>query len=69
MVAPAALAFPRLEVHEPSSEDRSRQPFQRLRRALVLLNLVVQRAENAGNGALFVNWWVPDFDAIKVALS
>ena len=47
------LGLDRLEVHEPRPEDRPRRPLQRPRRPPVLLDLVVQRAEDTGDGAFF----------------
>ncbi len=43
----------RLELHEPRPEQRPRQPLQRGVHAPVQLDLVVQRTQDGGDGALF----------------
>ena len=48
----AGLGLHRLEAYEPRPEDRPRQPLQRPRRPPVLLDLVVECAEDTGAGAL-----------------
>jgi hypothetical protein len=42
-----------VEVHEPRLEERPRHRFQRLVHPPVQLDLVVQRAKDVGDGALF----------------
>ena len=44
----------RVEVHEPRLEQRPRHRFQRLVHPPVQLNLVVERAQNGGDGVLLV---------------
>ena len=44
----------RLEVHEPRTKDRPRQPLKCPSRPLVLFDLVVKRAEDATYSALLV---------------
>ena len=48
-VAPADLGLHRLEAYEPRPEDRTCQALQRPRRPPVLLDLVVERAEDTGD--------------------
>src|SRR5690606_11678695 len=47
----------RLEVDEPRLEDGACQPLERLRRPAVVLDLVVQGAEDGGDAALFGDGW------------
>ena len=42
-----------VEVHEPGLEERPRHFLQRLIHTPVQLDLVVQRAEDVGDGSLF----------------
>jgi hypothetical protein len=42
-----------LKVHKPALEERLRHGFQRLVHAAVQLYLVIQRAQDVGDGALF----------------
>ena len=53
-VAAFGLGADGVEVHEPRLEERPRHRLQRLAHAAVELDLVVQRAEDLGDGALFV---------------
>jgi hypothetical protein len=57
----SCLGLDRLKVHEPRPEDRPRQPLQRPRRAPVLLDLVVQDTEDAGDGLLIAEGWEGEF--------
>ena len=52
-VAAVGLGADGVEVHEPRLEERSRHRFQRLAHPPVQLDLVVERAENVGDSALF----------------
>ena len=47
----------RQEIHEPGLEDGAGCGLQRLIHPAVQFNLVVQRSEDMGNGALFREWW------------
>src|SRR5207247_446014 len=47
----------RVEIHEPRLEQPSRYRFQRLAHPPIQLDLVVQRAEDVGDGALFDERW------------
>ena len=51
-VCASSFGLNRLKVHEPRPEGRPRQPLQGLRCLPVLLDLVVERAEDASDGAL-----------------
>ena len=51
------LGAHRVEVHEPRLEERPRDRLQRLAHAPVQLDLVVQRAEDVCDGALFGQRW------------
>ncbi len=53
-VAAFGLGADGVEVHEPRLEERARHRLQRLVHPPVQLDLVVQRAEDVGDGALFV---------------
>ena len=53
-VAAFGLGADGVEVHEPRLEERPRHRLQRLVHPPVQLDLVVQRAEDVGDGALFV---------------
>ena len=55
-IAALGLGADRVEVHEPRLEERPRHRLQRLVDPPVQLDLVVQRAEDVGDGALFHNW-------------
>ena len=48
------LGTDRVEVDEPGLEERPRHLFQRLVHAPVQLDLVVQRAEDVGDGVLIL---------------
>ncbi len=52
-VAAFGLGADGVEVHEPRLEERPRHRLQRLAHPPVQLDLVVQRAEDVGDGALF----------------
>ena len=54
-VAAFGLGADGVEVHEPRLEERPRHRLQRLVHPPVQLDLVVQRAEDVGDGALFRN--------------
>src|SRR5262249_48034561 len=56
-VAAFNLGADGVEVHEPRLEERPRHRLQRLVHLQVQLDLVVQRAEDVGDGALFCDWW------------
>ena len=56
-VAAFGLGADGVEVHEPRLEERPRHRLQRLVHPPVQLDLVVQRAEDVGDGALFVERW------------
>ena len=53
-VAAFGLGADGVEVHEPRLEERPRHRLQRLVHPPVQLDLVVQRAEDVGDGALLV---------------
>ena len=52
-VAALGLGADRIKVHEPRLEERPRHRLQRLIHPPVQLDLVVQRAEDVSDGALF----------------
>ena len=63
-----------VEVHEPGLEERARQRLQGLVHAAVGLDLVIQGAEDAGDGALLgeveqesQTWVYPQFKLSKAA--
>jgi hypothetical protein len=49
-----------LEVDEPGLEDGACEPLERLRRPAVVLDLVVERAEDGGDAILYDNRWQYD---------
>ena len=53
---PFGLGADGVEVHEPRLEKRPRHRLQRLVHPPVQFDLVVQRAEDVGDGALFGEW-------------
>ena len=61
--APSAvhLGADRVEVHEPRLEQRPRHLLQRLVHPPVQLDLVVERSEDVGDGALFGEGWEAHF--------
>src|SRR5262249_4945279 len=59
--SPYRLCLNGLEVHEPRSEGRAGQSRQCLRGSPILLNLVVQSAENIYDAALLVERWQGEF--------
>ena len=52
-IAAVGLGANGIEVHEPRLEESPRDRFQRLVHPPIQLDLVVQRAKDIGNGALF----------------
>jgi len=58
---PAAfhLGTHRLEIHKPRLEQGARHRLQRFVLFAVEFDLVVQRAEDMGDGALFGDGWYP----------
>ena len=64
---PAALQLGAdgFEIDEPRLEQRARHRFQRGVAAAVEFDLVVQRAEDVGDGALFFRWRQFDFKPPK----
>jgi hypothetical protein len=55
-----------LEVHEPGLEEGPRHLLQRLAHPPVQLDLVVQRAQDVGDGALFGEGRDQDLNAAQV---
>src|SRR5690606_9302097 len=66
-VAAFGLGADGVEVHEPRLEQRPRHRLQRLAHPPVQLDLVVQRAEDVGDGALFVERWKEKFKALDLS--
>ena len=52
-IAAFHLGSDRIEIDEPGLEQGAGHPFQRLVHAAIQLDLVVQRAKDVGDGALF----------------
>ena len=58
-----------VEGHKPRLEERPRHRLQRLVHSLVQLDLVVQRAEDVGDGTLFRERWDVKFEVGNVGAS
>src|SRR5690606_15745160 len=65
----SALSFgsDRLEVDEPGLEDGARQPLECLCPPAIVLDLVVERAEDGGDAALLFNGGQRDFHRALIA--
>ena len=62
---PSVLAHG-VEIDEPGLEQRPRHRLQRRVHPPVQLDLVVQRAEDVGDGALLLQWWPQDIERGQV---
>ena len=69
IVSEGGLGAHGVEIDEPGFEQRPRHGLQRLVHAAVQFDLVVQRAQDVGDGALIGEGWNCNFELSEVASS